>query len=83
MAFTIPELQNEIVENGKQTQELNDFFLELSELDILSDTGSPEGVVKARAKKLYMDDAGTAGNILYIKRDADIGGDTSQGWILI
>jgi hypothetical protein len=45
--------------------------------------GSPEGVVEALPKQLYMDTAGTAGAILYIKRDADVGGDTSLGWILI
>ena len=46
-------------------------------------TGSPEGVVIANQLAMHMDDAGTAGNILYIKRDADIGGDRSQGWILV
>jgi hypothetical protein len=30
-----------------------------------------------------MDDAGTAGAILYIKRDTDIAGDKTQGWILV
>ncbi len=55
----------------------------VTELDILTGTGSPEGVVVAAQKKLYMDESGTAGNILYIKRDADIGGDRSQGWILV
>ena len=47
-------------------------------------TGSPEGVVKANQGTDYMDDAGTAGAILYIKRDPDDGlGDTSKGWILV
>ena len=46
-------------------------------------TGSPEGNLKGGQGQRYMDDSGTAGAILYIKRDADIGGDTSQGWILV
>ena len=50
---------------------------------MLDGAGSPEGVVEALPKQLYMDTAGTAGAILYIKRDADVGGDTSQGWILV
>lgn len=46
-------------------------------------TGSPEGVIEANQGALYMDDAGTAGAILYVKRDADITGDKTQGWILV
>ena len=46
-------------------------------------TGSPEGVVEAVQSRLYMDDAGTTGSILYIKKLADIGNDATQGWILV
>jgi len=56
---------------------------EMSRLDILQGAGSPEGVVSALQKRIYMDTAGTAGSILYIKRDTDIAGDDSKGWILI
>lgn len=55
----------------------------VTELDILSGTGSPENVVEAKQKTLYMDETGISGAILYIKRDADIGGDRSQGWIAV
>ena len=44
---------------------------------------SPEGVIEANQGAVYMDDAGTAGAILYIKRNADIAGDKTQGWILV
>ena len=47
--------------------------------EVLSGTGSPEGVVEAEPKRLYMDDTGTAGNILYVKKSGT--GDT--GWILV
>lgn len=50
---------------------------------IISGSGSPEGVVEALPTQIYMDTAGTAGAIVYIKRDPDIGGDRSQGWILV
>ena len=40
-------------------------------LQILTGSGSPEGVVEAPITTLYMNTAGTAGSILYIKRDAD------------
>jgi len=41
-------------------------------------TGSPEGVVTASPRQRYMDDAGTAGAILYIKKT----GTGNTGWIL-
>lgn len=55
----------------------------VSRLFVLTGTGSPEGVVEALPTRVYMDITGTAGNIQYIKRDADIGGDKTQGWILV
>lgn len=42
-------------------------------------TGSPEGVVIAEPTQMYMDDAGTASAIMYVKKTGT--GDT--GWILI
>lgn len=59
------------------------FLSDLADMHTLSGTGSPEGVVEARSLKRYMDDAGTAGAILYIKQVDDIGGDKSLGWILV
>ena len=55
----------------------------ITNLQILTGSGSPEGVVEAQPTRLYMNTAGTAGSILYIKRDSDVGGDRSQGWILV
>ncbi len=49
----------------------------------LTGSGSPEGVLEALSTKEYMDTAGTAGNIKYIKRDDDIAGDKTMGWILV
>ena len=46
---------------------------------VLEGSGSPEGVVTAIPTTLYMDTAGTAGNILYVKKTGE--GDT--GWILV
>ena len=55
----------------------------VSRLGIIEGIGSPEGVVSAQVTEEYMDTTGTAGNIKYIKRDADIGGDRTMGWILV
>jgi len=46
---------------------------------ILRGTGTPEGGVSANPTQLYMDDTGSAGNILYIKQT----GTGNTGWILV
>ena len=68
--------------NGDMTQEMQTWTGLVSN-PIIVGTGSPENVVSATQATEYMDDAGTAGAIKYIKRDADIGGDKKQGWILV
>jgi hypothetical protein len=45
--------------------------------------GSPEGVLEAPQYSLYIDSAGTAGNIEYRKMLTDIAGDRSMGWLLV
>lgn len=50
---------------------------QITALGILTGTGSPEGVIEADRKTLYLDTSGG----LYIKRDADIAGDRTKGWI--
>lgn len=72
-----------IDESGRQTQEFNDWINQVNRSLIIIGTGSPEGVVTATIGQEYMNDAGTAGSIKYIKRDAAIAGDLSKGWILI
>lgn len=70
-------------ENGRMAQVFRTWAQSVSRLEVLSGSGSPEGVVNALQKTLYMDTAGTAGAILYIKRDTNVGGDPTMGWILI
>lgn len=76
--------------DGKTTQqmmiwinEVTDLQIDIADLQIITGAGSPEGVVEALPRRLYMDTAGTTGNILYIKRDDSIAGDLSKGWILV
>jgi len=68
---------------GRTTAPMNIWMDQITDLQIVTGTGSPEGVFEALITRIYMDTAGTAGNILYIKRDADITGDKTKGWILI
>lgn len=67
---------------GLPMQQFSTWILQVQERGLLIDIGSPEGVIEAEQGVFYMDSTGTAGNILYIKRDANQGGDKSLGWIL-
>lgn len=58
---------------------LEDMTREVNKSTVLEGSGSPEGAVIAEPKVLYMDTAGTAGNILYVKKT----GTGNTGWILI
>lgn len=72
-----------INENGTPSNQMMYWTRIISNQALIIGTGNPEGVVESVQGGTYMDDTGTAGNILYIKRDADIGGDITQGWILV
>jgi len=60
-----------------------DMTSQVNKSTMATGTGSPEGVLDANVGKLYTDTSAGAGGLLYVKRDADIAGDTSQGWILV
>ena len=45
----------------------------------LSGSGSPEGVVIAKPKLLYLDTSGAAGGVLYIKQS----GTGNTGWVMV
>lgn len=69
--------------DGTMTQEFRNFTQVITRLDLIVGSGSPEGVVDAEIGREYMDSAGVAGAIKYIKRDTDVGGDSKKGWILV
>jgi len=70
-------------EDGYPTLRLAEFLEELTHQMNLSTpiqgSGSPEGSETADPTQLYMDTAGTASNILYIKKT----GSGNTGWILV
>ena len=79
-----PDSREPIVNNEGLMQDHFQVFIEnVARLDLIIGTGSPEGVVVAAVGREYMDRNGTTGAIKYIKRDDNIGGDKSQGWILV
>jgi hypothetical protein len=74
------------ISNGEGRIEQGRFYdwtRQVTEMDIIVGTGSPEGVVEAAQKRLYMDSTGASGAVLYIKRDADVAGDRKSGWIAV
>lgn len=86
MADTIiaPERFSGFVDNdGKPTQRAAEHLEAVTRQANFSmastGSGSPEGVVTASPTKLYMDTAGSAGNILYIKKS----GNGNTGWVLV
>lgn len=70
-------------ENRRMTNRTQDFFNELYKQIPIRGTGSPEGVVQAEQFQKYIDTTGASGSIEYIKRDTDVAGDTSKGWIAV
>ena len=49
----------------------------------ITGNGSPEGVVEALQFRLYIDQAGTTGTLLYMKKFTEISDDITQGWVLV
>lgn len=72
-----------VEEDGSATDEMQRWMNDVTRLDLIIGTGSPEGNIEATVGRQYMDDSGSTGSILYIKKLADIGGDRTQGWIIV
>jgi hypothetical protein len=84
MNIVKPIASQPVVEsNGTMADPFRLWTQRITDLQILTGSGSPEGVVSAPITTLYMNTAGTAGSILYIKRDTDISADPTRGWILV
>ena len=80
---TLTNTQPLVDDKGISTQQMRSWSAQVDRQLIITGTGSPEGVVGADVTAEYMDETGTTGNIKYIKRDSDIAGDKTLGWILI
>lgn len=79
-----PDPASRIVdENGLMTQVMRNWVQDMTNTDLFTGTGSPEGVIKANVGRTYQDNSGVAGTIRYAKKLSDIGGDESLGWVLV
>ena len=72
-----------IDDSGEMVQEMRTWTQIITDQALIIGTGNPETVIEASQGAVYMNDAGTAGSILYIKRNDDVGGDRTKGWILV
>jgi len=82
--ITSPDPSRAIVnKNGVMEDPFRVFVFQVSKLGTIIGQGSPEGVVLAEVGSEYMDSLGTTGSIKYIKRDDNVAGDKTKGWILI
>jgi len=69
--------------NGIIRDAFNVWVKQVTDSGLLIGTGTPVGNVEAERGKFYMDDAGAAGSVLFIKQLADVAGDRTQGWVAV
>ena len=83
--ITPPSFNRPLLEQSGIVTAQTRFWMDYVTLSIpIVGSGSPEGVVEARVRQLYMNSSGATGAVLYIKRDIDDGsGDKTVGWILV
>lgn len=65
---------------GNMEPSFRAFTQKITRRALIIGSGSPEGVIEASQGALYLDEDASAGDVLYVKRLADISGDTTQGW---
>lgn len=67
-------------ESGNMEASFRSFTQKIAARALIIGSGNPEGTIEALQGALYMDEDAAAGDVLYIKRLSDIGGDKTQGW---
>lgn len=72
-----------IDKDGTMQDQFHTWVEQVTQLDLIIGTGSPEGVIEATVGRLFMDSTGAPGAVLYAKRDADVAGDRTKGWYLV
>lgn len=69
--------------DGSTTHEMRNWAQKLTLRAVIIGNGPPEGVVESVQGSMYMDEDGITLTTLYIKRDNEIAGDRTLGWILV
>ena len=83
MIIALERYEAVVDRDGRLTLRATTFFEELTrEINLntpIQGTGSPETVITAEIGQRYMDTAGAAGSVLYIKQS----GSAATGWKLV
>ncbi len=83
VSITPPDANRTILEDdGTMEQSFRSWTYNVTRLALIIGTGSPEGVVPAIQGAEYMNSAGTTGSLKYTKRNSEVGGDPTQGWVV-
>jgi len=72
-----------VSQNASETDEFRRWIDIITDLQPLIGSGSPEGIFDAAPGRLFVDQSAASGSVLYVKRDAEISGDRTKGWILV
>jgi hypothetical protein len=82
--ITPPDAETPIVKaDGSMTEEFQRWVTQMTNLDLIVGTGTPEGVIEAVIGRRYLDLTGGVGAVEYSKQSADIAGDRTQGWVAV
>lgn len=82
MTRRVLQVSQPITEDGVMSRQFQEWQALVTKLLPMTGTGTPEGNVEGQLYQHYYDTSGSAGNILYIKMQAHIGGDKTKGWLL-
>lgn len=69
-----------INESGTMTDEARAWVQVVSDRAIIIGDVTPDGVVEAAQGAMYINTAGTTGDVFFVKQFDDVSGDRSQGW---
>lgn len=84
MISFLNKAQSIVDDNGIMDIRFRNWADDVTRLQVLVGEGSPEGVISGEQTQFYLDTAaGTVSDFLYMKVLVDIGGDETQGWIVI
>lgn len=83
MSYRLNQGQPIVNTEGTMEQPFRQWTQDVSLAIPIIGSGSPEGVVEARQYSIYLDTSGSAGSIQYRKMLPEIGGDRTQGWVLV
>ena len=73
-----------LTEEDKSASAAFNFWIkQVTEGGLLIGDGTPVGNVEAQQGVMYMDESGIAGAILFIKQQAEVAGDKTQGWVAV